>query len=95
MRNKIIRAVRFGRGRAEIFVLEPEPNPVINENIPVWELVIKDMQARDLFGRHKYGIPLQPFNGRDALKDAYQEALDLCVYLRQALYERDERKDGN
>lgn len=29
------------------------------------------------------------FNGRDALLDAYQEALDLVVYLRQVIYERD------
>ena len=34
---------------------------------------------------------VQPFNGRDALVDAFQEALDLCVYLRQAIYERDGR----
>ena len=34
---------------------------------------------------------LQAFNGRDALRDAYEEALDLCQYLRQALYERDGR----
>jgi len=32
---------------------------------------------------------LVPHNGRDALRDAYEEALDLCQYLRQALYERD------
>ena len=33
--------------------------------------------------------PLQAFNGRDSLKDAYEEALDLCVYLRTAIYEKD------
>jgi hypothetical protein len=32
---------------------------------------------------------LQAHNGRDALLDAYQEALDLAIYLRQALAERD------
>jgi hypothetical protein len=46
-----------------------------------------DMEARDQQGRAKYGTPLQAFNGRDALVDAYQEALDLCVYLRQKLEE--------
>lgn len=39
-------------------------------------------------GRARYGTPLQAGNGRDALVDAYQEALDLCVYLRQAIEER-------
>ena len=69
---------------------DAEPAPVISKmDVMIWELVIQDMQARDQLGRRKYGVPLQPYNGRDALKDAYQEALDLCVYLRQALYERD------
>ena len=39
--------------------------------------------------RAKYGVGLQPHNGRDVLRDAYEEALDLCVYLRQAIFERD------
>jgi hypothetical protein len=33
-------------------------------------------------------MPLRAHNGRDALVDAYQEALDLCVYLRQVIQER-------
>ena len=66
-----------------------EPAPVPNERRAVWSLVIADMQERDSEGRRKYGTPLQPFNGRDALIDAYQEALDLVVYLRQAIAERD------
>ena len=43
----------------------------------------------DKAGIVRYGTPLQAHNGRDALVDAYQEALDLAVYLRQAIYERD------
>lgn len=66
----------------------PEPAPVPNTHEPVWRLVISDMQERDAAGRKKYGTPLQPFNGRDALVDAYQEALDLVVYLRQEMEER-------
>lgn len=65
-----------------------EPDPVPNDRPAVWALVISDMQARDAEGRRKYGTPLQPHNGRDALVDAYQEALDLVVYLRQAIEER-------
>lgn len=48
----------------------------------------------DKFGRRKYGTPLQPFNGRDPLVDAYQEVLDLAVYLRQAIWEREVRAEG-
>jgi hypothetical protein len=50
-----------------------------------------DMRERDATGRARYGTPLQPFNGRQALVDAYQELLDAAVYLRQHIYERDSR----
>lgn len=68
---------------------EPEPSPAPNQHRPVWELVIEDMRERDHVGRAKYGTPLQPFNGRDAMVDGYQEVLDLAVYLRQVIAERD------
>jgi hypothetical protein len=71
----------------------PEPPPTPTDSRPVWELVVEDMRARDMAGRAKYGVPLQAGNGRNALVDAYQEALDLCVYLRQAIAERDATKD--
>lgn len=69
----------------------PSEQPVPRETSgrPVWELVIEDMRARDAVGRRRYGVPLQANNGRDALRDAYEEALDLAVYLRQAIEERD------
>jgi hypothetical protein len=69
----------------------PEPAPIPNDRRPVWDLVIEDMRARDNAGRAKYGTPLQAGNGRDPLVDAYQEALDLAVYLRQAIEERREQ----
>ncbi len=71
--------------------VDPQPPPVLASDIHLWNLVIEDMKARDQFGQKKYGTALHPFNGRDALVDAYQEALDLCVYLRQAIYEREKR----
>ena len=68
-----------------------QPDPTANDHPAVWPLVIMDMAARDQVGRARYGVPLQPHNGRDALRDAYEEALDLCAYLRQAIMERDGR----
>jgi hypothetical protein len=56
------------------------------------ELVVKDIDDRVREGIKKYGSPLMTQNGRDALVDAYQEALDLVMYLRQAIAERDESK---
>lgn len=68
---------------------ESQPSPIKNSNPAIWDLVIEDMKERNQIGTVKYETPLQPFNGRDALVDAYQEALDLAVYLRQAIWERD------
>lgn len=68
-----------------------QPPPQQNNNKPVWDQVIEDMKARDQLGRSRYGVPLQANNGRDALQDAFEEALDLVVYLKQALIERDNK----
>lgn len=72
----------------------PEPEPAPNDSTPIWDLVIEDMRRRDHLGRKRYGTPLQAGNGRDALQDAYEEALDLAVYLRQAIEERDGYKEA-
>lgn len=63
-----------------------QPNPKKGKG-DIWLLVIKDMQERRLDGIKKYGVPLQKGNGRKTLIDAYQEALDLAVYLRLAIEE--------
>jgi hypothetical protein len=66
-----------------------QPKPVPNQHPAIQDLVIADIGERKRVGIKRYGTPLQGFNGRDALMDSYQEALDLVQYLRQALYERD------
>lgn len=68
--------------------VEEQAPPTPDAGKAVWDLVMLDMIERDKIGRERYGTPLQAFNGRDPLVDAYQEALDLVVYLRQALEER-------
>jgi hypothetical protein len=67
--------------------MKKQPMPVKNKNRPIVDLVIKDMKERKKQGIKTYGVALQAFNGRDALQDAYEEALDLAVYLKQALEE--------
>jgi len=52
------------------------------------ERVLEDMAERHAIGTRKYGVPLTAGDGRDHLIDAYQEALDLAVYLRQELDEQ-------
>jgi hypothetical protein len=49
------------------------------------------MFQRNEFGKSKYGVALQANNGRNALKDAYEEVLDLAVYLKQRIIEDDNR----
>lgn len=68
-----------------------QPTPTPNDSRPIVDLVIADMLERKRFGMAKYGTPLQAGNGRDALQDAYEEALDLVQYLRQELEERPRR----
>lgn len=58
------------------------------EGREILPLVIDDLKARIEYGTKKYGEPLKAFNTRDALMDAYQEALDLVVYLKQVIEER-------
>ncbi len=65
----------------------PEPPPKKGK-VVVMDEVIKDMKQRKSDGIEKYGRPLETFNGRRALVDAYQEALDLCIYLKQHLLEQ-------
>lgn len=61
--------------------------PKPNDSEPVANQVMHDLHRRKVFGIKKYGVPLQANNGRDALQDAYEEALDLCCYLKQKLLE--------
>jgi hypothetical protein len=80
-----------------------QPKPVAAPDaVAVWPLVIADAAAYggvyaamvpDMLARHEqgmatYGVPLVAHNGRDALRDAYAEVLDACIYLRQACVEQ-------
>jgi hypothetical protein len=67
---------------------EPQPLPQAGVGAKTWQLVIADMNERDEMGARKYGVRHQHDNGRDHLVDAYQEALDLCVYLRAEIEKR-------
>lgn len=64
-----------------------EPLPTPNDRPLMHDEMIKDIEARKALGIKRYGVALQPLNGRDAAHDAYEEALDMAVYLRQVKYE--------
>lgn len=65
-----------------------EPKPDGKGDVVLFD-VIKDLEARAETGKEKYGTYLRTKNGRNALMDAYQEALDLCMYLKQKLMEEE------
>jgi hypothetical protein len=67
--------------------MQPLPNPVPNNLPHIANLVAADILYRKQIGIQKYGTPLQPFNNRSALQDAYEEVLDLANYLKQKLEE--------
>ena len=59
---------------------------------PVLPLVLDDLRHRiQVVGVRTYGRELIVEDGRDALRDAYEEILDCAVYLRKELYKRDGR----
>lgn len=73
-------------------VRDPEtdqPLPQVTDGPFIQDLVMVDLAERKQHGIRKYGTALQAHNGRDMLQDAYEEALDLCVYLRGLLAERE------
>lgn len=69
--------------------IEDQALPVANNHPSIQDLVMADMVARKALGISRYGTALQPHNGRDALRDLYEELLDGCNYIRQLMYERD------
>lgn len=63
--------------------------PTKNSNPIIQDMVIQDMQKRLSVGIQRYGTGLQAHNGRDMLKDLYDELMDACVYIKGVIYERD------
>ncbi|QDP46632.1 MAG: hypothetical protein Tp1137MES00d2C23059491_51 [Prokaryotic dsDNA virus sp.] len=66
-----------------------EKEVAMQKNKPVVAQVMIDLTERMEIGIKTYGEALRASNGRDALQDAYEEALDLACYLKQAMIERD------
>ena len=77
-----------------------KPAPQMTQPAPktgkddVTKAVMDDLAERQRIGIRKYGTKLQTHNGRDALMDAYEEALDLCQYLKQEIMERENGRES-
>ena len=59
-----------------------QPDPIRNDSQYLWPQVVRDMMTRDMIGAERYSTRLQALNGRDMAQDAYEEALDMSVYLK-------------
>lgn len=64
--------------------------PVVNDHPDIQSQVIADIEARREVGIERYGTALQPFNGRNALRDLYEELLDAATYIKQCIVEQDQ-----
>src|SRR3990167_1052917 len=67
--------------------MEKQNNPKPSSQPPVILKVFKDLAERGEQGFKQYGVALQPLNGRKPLQDAYEELLDLTLYIAQELEE--------
>ena len=54
-------------------------------------LITAAVAARVQLGRERYGVELQPHNGRDATRDLTEELLDACMYSAQVLAEEGDK----
>lgn len=63
--------------------------PVVNDERPVQDQVVEYIERRKAVGVERYGTALQANNGRDALRDLFEELVDAVNYCAQTLIERD------
>lgn len=69
---------------------QPMPTPGMQDVTPVARgSFLELLERREIRGIATYGTTLQTFNGRDAIQDALEEAIDLWQYLVQIRMERD------
>lgn len=68
---------------------QPTRRPAILAESAHWQ-VMADLAQRAKLGQERYETPLLPHNGRDMLRDAYEEMLDHLPYLRLAMQEWDD-----
>jgi hypothetical protein len=66
---------------------EDQPLPTPGRDC-VQDALIAAIEDRKALGIKRYGSPLMSHNGRDALRDAWEESIDLAAYLTQLRMER-------
>lgn len=77
-------------GVEELNMLEQEMST--NNSKPIWDLVIEDMVQRNKVGAEKYNRYLTASCPDNMLRHAYEEALDLAVYLKTLMVKESQAK---
>jgi hypothetical protein len=70
------------------------PAPVPGEPagpVNIYDLVESDLRDREAVGIETYGSPLTSATAIDPITYAYEECLDMALYLRKYLHARDGR----
>ena len=60
----------------------------------IYQLVLHDIIERSEFGARKYGMPLRTEADIDWMVNAYQELLDMLVYMRGRIEQLKRRPEG-
>ena len=60
----------------------------MSNRLDVFAEVKKDLDGRNELGKLTYGRDMDPHDRRDWLINAYEEALDMVVYLKAELIKR-------
>lgn len=66
-----------------------QPLPVVNDQTDIQTLMIREIEKRREVGIERYGTALQPFNGRNAAQDLFEEMIDGAAYALQIRVEMD------
>lgn len=70
-------------------MIEPQPTPVDSGEPDIQPLVAADLDARYAHGVKMYGQGLKIDNGRDMLRDLYEEQQDALIYTRGEMLKRE------
>jgi hypothetical protein len=61
----------------------PAQNDEVDCQTRLMNRISQEVPARRQVGIERYGTALQPFNGRDSLRDLWEELLDASTYFMQ------------
>lgn len=71
------------------------PQQDLGHSVTTWDYVKEDITQREEMGALKYGKYLTPNTKEDMLQHAYEEALDLVVYLKTLILQREKLKNAS